>query len=112
MNAVDVVQRQVDAYNARDLRAFLATFSDGISIYRMPASEPALKGKAALAEFYANERFNLPQLRADILDRIAMGNKVIDHERIHGVRAAPFEAAAIYEVIDGLIARAWFFAPE
>ncbi len=112
MNAVDVVQRQVDAYNARDLRAFLATFSDEISIYRMPASEPSLKGKAALAEFYANERFNLPQLRADILDRIAMGNKVIDHERIHGVRAAPFEAAAVYEVIDGLIARAWFFAPE
>jgi len=112
MNAVDVVQRQVDAYNARDLRAFLANFSEQIAIYRMPAPEPALTGKAALAEFYAHERFNLPQLRADILARIAMGNKVIDHERIHGVRAAPFETAAVYEVIDGLIARAWFFAPE
>ena len=112
MNAVDVVQRQVDAYNARDLNAFIANFSDDVTIFRLPSREPSLTGKAALAAFYANERFNLPQLRADILARIAMGNKVIDHERIHGVRAAPFETAAVYEVIDGLISRAWFFAPE
>ncbi len=112
MNAVDVVQRQVDAYNARDLDAFIANFSDDVTIFRLPSREPSLTGKAALAAFYANERFNLPQLRADILARIAMGNKVIDHERIHGVRAAPFETAAVYEVIGGLIARAWFFAPE
>ena len=112
MSAVDVVQRQVDAYNARDLDAFIATFRDDVVIYRMPAPDPSLAGKAALATFYANERFNLPQLRAEILNRIAMGNKVIDHERIHGVRASPFEAAAVYEVVDGLIGRAWFFAPE
>ena len=92
--------------------AFIANFSDDVAIHRMPSPVPSLTGKAALAEFYANERFNLPELRADILNRIAMGNKVIDHERIHGVRAAPFETTAVYEVVDGLIARAWFFAPE
>jgi hypothetical protein len=35
---------------------------------------------------------------------------VIDHERIHGVREAPFEAAAVYEVgADGLIAAVSFY---
>ena len=40
------------------------------------------------------------------------GNKVIDHERIRGVREQPFEVAAVYEVIDGLICNAWFYAAE
>lgn len=48
-------------------------------------------------------------LPADLVNRMVLGRKVIDHERIHGVREAPFEAA-VYEVgADGLIATVWFF---
>jgi len=112
MTPADVVQRQLDAYNARDLAAFLATYRDDVTLYRPPATEPSLTGKTALGEYYAAQRFNLPALHADLIDRIAMGTKVIDHERIHGVRDAPFEAVAVYEVRAGLIARAWFFAPD
>jgi hypothetical protein len=46
------------------------------------------------------------------VNRIALGNKVIDHERVWGVRDAPIEIAAVYEVVAGLIERVWFFAPE
>jgi hypothetical protein len=108
---VAIVQRQVDAYNRRDLPAFLATYSEGIRLYRMPSSEPALAGKAAFAEFYRTQRFNLPALRAEILQRIVIGNKVIDHERISGLAEQPIEAVAAYEVVDGLIDRVWFFYP-
>ena len=41
-----------------------------------------------------------------------MGNKVIDHERIHGVREVPYEAVAIYEVRQGLISTVWFLGAE
>jgi hypothetical protein len=112
MNAVDVVQRQLEAYNARDLQRFVATYSDGIVVFRPPALEPALSGKAALSEFYRAQRFNLPALRAEIVNRMVLGNKVIDHERISGVRAQPFEAVAVYEVVDGLIQCVWFFSGE
>jgi hypothetical protein len=112
MSAVDVVQQQVEAYNARDLDRFVSTYSDTIAIYRMPAVEPFISGKIQLAEFYATQRFNLPGLRADIVNRIAIGNKVIDHERIWGVRAGPFEIAVAYEVIGGLIERVWTFPSE
>jgi len=107
-----VVQRQVDAYNARDLARFVAEYHDDIRIFRLPAAEPVISGKAALADYYATERFTLTNLHADILGRIAFGNKVIDHERITGVRAHPFEVAAVYEVVDGRIARAWFHGAE
>lgn len=107
----DVVQRQLEAYNRRDLEAFIATYSDDAQLYRMPATEPAIKGKAQLSEFYATKRFNEPKLHAELLKRIALGNKVIDHERITGLGDDPLEAVAVYEVDGGLIRRVWFYYP-
>jgi hypothetical protein len=112
MTAIDVVQRQVEAYNDRDLNRFVSSYSETIAIFRMPSTEPSISGKIALTTFYATQRFNLPGLRAEIVSRIALGNKVIDHERVWGVRDAPIEIAAVYEVVAGLIERVWFFAPE
>ena len=109
MSAESVVQRQLEAYNARDLERFLAEFTDDVRVYRPPAAEPALSGKAAFAAFYATQRFNLPGLHAEVLGRIVIGNKVIDHERIAGVRDAPLEMAVVYQVVDGRIATLWTF---
>jgi hypothetical protein len=104
-----LVQAQLDAYNAHDLQAFVACYSDDIKIYRPPATEPALAGKAAFADFYATQRFNLPGLQAQVLNRMVLGNKVIDHERITGLGDAPLEAAAVYEVTGGMISTVWFY---
>jgi hypothetical protein len=111
MNPVDVVQRQCDAYNAHDLQGFLATYSEAIQIYYLPAIKPALSGKAQLTQFYGTERFNRPDLHADIVNRIVLGNKVIDHERVWGIAESPIEGIAVYEVDDGLIHVVWFVSP-
>ena len=108
----DVVQRQLDAYNARDLPRFLAEYREDVVIFRPPAAAPAISGKSALGDYYAANRFNLPALHAEVVNRMVFGNKVIDHERITGVREQPFDVAAVYEVVDGLIAAAWFYAAE
>src|ERR1700704_280588 len=110
MRPADVVQRQLDAYNDRDLERFLAEYSDTVQVFRPPAREPVMSGKAALGAYYAANRFNLPNLRADLVHRIVLGSHVIDHERVHGVREEPFEVAAVYEVVDGKIQSAWFFS--
>ena len=107
---VEVVQQQLDDYNRHDLAAFAANYAEGITVYRLPSLEPAIVGKEAFARLYETTRFNLPGLRAELVNRIAFGNKVIDHERVFGVRPEPFEVAAAYEVRDGLIVTAWFLA--
>ena len=107
-----VVERQLEAYNARDLARFLAEYAEDIRTYRPPAVEPVLSGKQAFADFYATQRFNRPGLHAQILGRMVLGNKVIDHERITGVRDEPFEVAVAYEVVDGLIRATWAFAAD
>jgi hypothetical protein len=111
MGPVDIVQRQLEAYNARDLEAFAATYADEIRIFRMPSVEPAISGRAQLTDTY-RERFKSPGLHAEILARAVLGNKVIDHERVVGIREHPIEALAVYEVSDGLIQTVWFFYPD
>jgi hypothetical protein len=108
----EVVQRQVEAYNARDPERFLACYAEDVRVFRPPAPEPTLAGKEAFARFYADNRFNLPRLHAEILARMVVGNRVIDHERITGVRDEPIEAVAVYEVADGRIRFVWFFYAE
>ena len=112
MSPQAVVQRQLEAYNAHDLARFLAEYGDDIRVYRPPAVEPVIVGKDAFGEFYASQRFNHADLRAEVVNRIVVGNNVIDHERISGVRDQPFEVAIVYEVIGGLICRTWAFAAE
>jgi len=109
---VEVVQKQLDDYNRRDLAAFIANYADDIKVYRLPSTEPSIVGKAAFAKVYETTRFNLPALHAELVNRIAFGNKVIDHERVTGVRPEPLEVAAAYEVRDGLIVTAWFLSAE
>lgn len=103
MTPLQLAQRQFDAYNARDLAAFIACYSESVQVFRSPATAPTLTGKAAFAEFYATQRFNRPALRAELVNRMAFGNTVIDHERIHGVGEQPLEMAVVYLVQHGLI---------
>jgi hypothetical protein len=112
MSAVlEVVERQFEAYNARDLARFLTCFADDVRAYRPPAPEPAIVGKRELANFYETQRFNRPGLRAELLTRMVLGNKVFDHERIWGIQDDPIEMVAVFRVQDGMIDTTWAFSP-
>jgi hypothetical protein len=99
-----VVQRQLDAYNARDLDALLATYAPDARQYELPATLLAT-GHAEMRPRFA-VRFQEPDLHARLLQRAVMGNIVIDHETVS--RNFPegrgkVDLVAIYEVADGLI---------
>ena len=104
-----VVQRQLDAYNARDLARFVACYAEDVELFRPPAAAPFVVGRAALAEHYGNRRFSLAALHAELVGRLVVGRKVFDHERITGLAEQPVEALVAFEVQDGLIRRVWFF---
>jgi hypothetical protein len=101
-------QRQLDAYNARDLERFVVEYTDDVVVFRLPDTEPIMRGKQSLAEHYARNRFNLFELHAKLVNRMTFGNKVIDHEYITGVPGGPLEVAAIYEVTPAGIGKVWF----
>jgi len=103
------VQRQLDAYNAKNLAAFVACYHNDIAIFRMPATVPSLKGREALEAFYKTERFTITALRAEVVSRMVVGNKVVDHERVYGMAEQPYDVVVVYEVQDGLILNAWFY---
>lgn len=105
------VQRQLDAYNARDLARFVAEYTDDVCAFVLSDPTPLVVGKAAFAAHYRDNRFNLPALHATLVNRMVIGNKVIDHERVEGIPGAPLDVAAIYEVTPAGIARVWFVRP-
>ncbi|HEU5296641.1 MAG TPA: nuclear transport factor 2 family protein [Burkholderiaceae bacterium] len=104
-------QRQLDAYNARDLERFTDEYTEDVQVFILPDPKPVSVGKAALAAHYRDNRFNLPELHAKLVKRMIFGNKVIDQEIVYGVPGAPLDGAAIYEVTPQGIAKVWFVRP-
>lgn len=106
-----VVKRQLDAYNARDLDAFMACWAPEARLYTHPDILLA-EGHAAIRERH-RERFTEPDLHATLLHRTHVGAFVVDRE--HVVRNFPdgrgtLDVIATYEVRSGLITRAWFIS--
>ncbi|PMR87373.1 nuclear transport factor 2 family protein [Xanthomonas arboricola] len=104
-----IVQAQLDAYNARDIDALLATYSDDAEHYSLHGPRLA-KGHAMLRERFL-ARFQEPDLHARLLSRTVVGNIVVDSELI--TRNFPdgislVEMLCIYEVVDGKIQKASF----
>lgn len=111
MSVESIAQAQFDAHNAHDIEGFISCFSEEFKGYRMPAESPSTTGKASLREFYLNNRFNNPELRAELISRTVLGNKVFDHELIYGLSSTPLESVAVFEVKNELITTAWFYFP-
>lgn len=108
--AEQLAQRQLEAYNARDIDAFCACYAETVEVWRMPATEPAIRGMAKFRETYV-ERFKSPNLHAKILQRIALGSKVVDQEYVVGIKDVPVEVIVVYEAEAGRIRKVWFFNP-
>ena len=104
-----VVQAQLEAYNARDIDAFIATYADDVKLFELP-EKLLSEGTADMRERYG-KLFKDERLHATIVNRIVMGNTVVDHERVRVTLPqgpGTVEAVAIYEVRGGKITAVWF----
>jgi hypothetical protein len=99
-----LVQRQLDAYNQRDIETFLEPFSDDVEFYRYP-NELLGKGKSKMREEYGALFARAVRLHCDLVNRIVLGTTVIDQERVTGVADRPIEAIVIYTIAGGKIMR-------
>ncbi len=106
-----VIQRQLEAYNSRDVDALLAIYAGDAQMFEHPATLVA-SGSAAIRERFT-ARFREPNLHAKLLNRMVMGSIVVDHEQV--TRTFPdgpgqLELVMIYEVRQGRIIKAWTIA--
>jgi hypothetical protein len=110
MTPEQIVQLQLDAYDAHDIDAFVATYTEDVEIYDHP-STLRMQGHDALRTSYAALFERAPDLKTHITSRITYNDFVIDDETVTGVPGGGTKRAiAIYQVRDGLIAKVWFIA--
>jgi imidazolonepropionase-like amidohydrolase len=105
--AEDVVQQQVNAYNARDIEAFLATYSPESKIYYHP-NTLYCSGREDIKQHYQALFKSNPDLHVETINRIVMGSFVINREKVTGLSNNQiYNTAAVYKVQNGLIQRVW-----
>jgi hypothetical protein len=109
VNPEEAAQAQLDAYNARDIDAFLAAYHDDVELARLPGDEVFARGKEQMRAIYRELFANAPDLHCRLVNRVCHDRFVVDHEDVTGLPGRDrIGAVAIYEVADGLIRRAWF----
>jgi|APTNR8051073442_1049403.scaffolds.fasta_scaffold09882_4 hypothetical protein len=105
---IEIAQGQLDAYNAQNLDAHVAFFAEDMSISNLREA-PNLSGIAAYRERMAGVFAQFPDNKVELLNRIVLGNKVLDHEKvIRSPDATPFEVVAVYSIENGKIANVDF----
>ncbi len=105
---VAIAQKQLDAYNAQDLDSYVSFFAEDCVVSGLNGT-PTETSRAAIKARYAKAFAQFPQNKAELKNRIAVGNTVVDHEKV--IRAPggeEFEIIAIYSFKDGLISRVDF----
>lgn len=104
-----IVQRQVNAYNARNIDAFLDTYAEDVELYNFP-NELMSKGKNEMRKRYGPMFAATPNLYCEIVSRMVVGNKIIDQEKVRTGNEI-FRAAVVYEIQNRKIVKVTFVRP-
>jgi hypothetical protein len=109
ITAAEIVQRQVNAYNAQDLDAFVSTYSDDVVVARAGSGDTVVAGKAALRERYGAMFARYPSCRVRIAERRTEGASVVlDREVITGrgpEHPDPWDVGVVRYVVEGALIR-------
>lgn len=97
----ELAQEQLEAYNKRDIEAFLKPYAENVKVYTFP-DKLNYKGIEKMRERYAPMFKNTKDLHCKIINRVVKGNVVIDEELVTA-NGKQFKAVAIYEVKNGKI---------
>lgn len=106
---VHIVQAQLDAYNARDIDAFCATFDVAAEVFELETGALRMAGLDAIRQRYGQQFIDNPNQRSLVVSRQHVGQYVFDLELITGTTGRPdAHVMAIYRVNAAVIDRAWF----
>jgi hypothetical protein len=106
MEPQDIVQASMDAYNAHDIDATFASFAPDV-VVKDADGKIMMDGLDEVRSRYAKWRADNPDIRYEIVRRIALGEWVVDEERVSGL-AEPradqvLRAIILYRVSNGRV---------
>lgn len=102
-----IVQENLDFYNQKDIEGFSSLLSSNIKLYEFGRVKPKSVGLYGVKKLYKKLFENSPNLKSTLINRIIIGNMVIDKEHIvgrNGVKEA-LELVVIYEVTNQKISK-------
>lgn len=106
---MDTVLAQLDAFNRRDLKGFLSAYAPDVVI-EDGAGNLMMRGHAGMRAMYGPLFEQSPELHVEVVNRIAVGDYVIDEEHTTGFNFPGFptelHAAVVYHLAAGMIAHA------
>lgn len=112
LTSAQLAQKQLDAYNQRNLEAFLEPYAEDVKIYNFP-DELVTEGKEKMREGYGQMFENTTDLHCTLMNRMVLENTVIDREYvIFDKNQSPVEVIAIYKIKDEKIAEVYFIRKE
>jgi imidazolonepropionase-like amidohydrolase len=104
----NLAQKQLNAYNVRNIDAFLEPYADDVEVYTFP-DKLLYKGKEAMRKQYSSMFEKTRNLHCELVNRIVVGSTVIDHESVtFAADKEPVKAVAIYKIESGKIAKVYF----
>lgn len=107
-----LVQRQTDAYNGHDAKAYSECFAPDAQLIRHPGI-PQLQGRDEIYRTFAKVFREHKDVKMRVLYRAQLGpSTVIEHQEVDGIDKAPVPSMVIYSVKGGVIQAAWFVLPE
>ena len=91
-----LIDKQIKAYNNRDINAFMKLYSEDIELYNFP-HQLTSEGKEPMRKSFGSFFENTPNLHTEIKNRISVGNYIIDQEYVT-YNNRNLNAIAIYKV--------------
>jgi len=105
----EIVQKQVEAYNTRDIDLFTSCHHPEVELYNLGEKQPFVMGREALRSRYKDLFDQSPTLHSEVTDRLVLNDTVIDKEIISGRAGVDrTDYIAIYQIKEGLIAKVNF----
>jgi imidazolonepropionase-like amidohydrolase len=101
-----LAQQQLNAYNQRNIEAFLEPYAEDVKVYTFP-NQLMYEGKETMRQGYTNMFNNTPNLHCELVNRIVNGNVVIDQESVQ-IGDQLIKAVAIYRIKDDKISEVYF----
>lgn len=101
-----IIQKQVEAFNNRDLEIFTSCFADDVVVKNFP-NDTLYTGNSKLKTSYRTFFNKNPKTHVEVIKRIKKGNVVIDHELVN-IDGKEHHQVALYEITNGKIASMTF----